>query len=548
MKIQNIICCILFLLTIQVVGLAQKDLPSGQVDVIRNFEARLLESDPIKIRPELPALDTSVRRMTYNIASKTFEVEYQPPKIRPIAMRGEDLPQGYNGYARLGGGFPGSLLGEAAYNVNVEDKYNFGINVYHHSANNTKNLENQKFGYTNLGAHGTYYLEQGFGVNAHLGYTIDNVHFYGYNELNEGRDQPFVFEPEDVKQSFTTFDVGAQLFNSKRTEADFNYHAGFEAYFFGDDNFYNTASENGFKLDIGATKWFNEKHPFRINLITDFTGFQDTAKQSLNNFFLQPSFTFHGSVFKAKIGANIASHEDEFSLFPDIELSANIAGAVLGAFIGAEGSLQKNTFRSLSDYNPFIVSRLQVENTRYMHYYGGIRGNFQGIEYRAQIGYKQADDLALFLVNADTIIPRFDVLYDTVNIVNINGTLTFPLSKELTILGTVNYNLYDPKNQEKAWHLPALTVNGGVRYSTMEGKLLVKGDIFLENGVPYRNDQGDAESLNALFDVSLGADYLFTSNIGAFVQINNLANNRRQRWQHYPMFGLNALIGISARF
>jgi hypothetical protein len=547
MKIQTIIYSIFFLFTLPTFTFAQPDLPSGQVDVIRNFEARLLESDPIKIRPELPALDTSVRRQTYNIASKTFEVEYQPPRIRPIAMRGEDVQQGYNGYARLGGGFPGAVLAEGGYNAIVEDQYNFGVNVRHHSANNTKNIENQRFGLTNLGANGTYYLEQGFGVSANLGYTIDNVHFYGYNEVNEERDPDLSFESEDVKQSFTTFDVGARLFNSQRTQADFNYHAGFNAYFMQDEY---AARENGFKLDIGATKWFNERNPLRINLLTDFTTFRDTAKQTLNNFFLQPSFTLHGEVFKAEIGANIASHEDEFSLFPDVELSANIIGSVLGAFVGAEGSLQKNTFRSLSDYNPFIVSRLMVENTRYNHYYGGIRGNFQGVEYRAQLGFKQADDLALFLINpaTDTFIPRFDVLYDTVSIININGTLSFPLNDNLTVLGTVNYNLYDPKNQEKAWHLPALTINSGLRYGALEGKLLVKADLFLENGVPFRNENGEAENLNALFDISLGADYLFTDRIGAFVQINNLANNRRQRWQYYPMFGLNAMAGISARF
>lgn len=519
---------------------AQKDLPSGEVDVIRNFDARLLETDPIKVKPQLPALDTTTRRQSYSIMSKTFDVEYQPPKIRPLAMRGDDVAKGYNGYARLGGGFPASILGEGNYNIATE-KYNFGIDIFHHSANNNNNTENQRFGYTNLGAKGTYYLDQGFGVNARLGYTIDNVYFFGYNELND----KLKFNAEDVKQQFSTFDVGASLFNTKRTEADFNYSAGFDAYLL-QDNY--SARENGFKINIGATKWFSDKHPFKLNLITDFTNFKDTSKQSLNNFFLQPSFTFHGDVFKAKIGANIASHADEFSFFPDLEISANIIGTILGAFVGAEGSLQKNTFRSLSDYNPFIISRVDVKNTRYYNYYGGIRGNYQGIDYRAQIGYKKADDLALFLVNADTLVPRFEVLYDTVNIINIAGSLTFPVAKGLEVLGTVGYNVFDTKNQEKAWHLPSLTLNGGVRYRTMEDKLLIKADMFLENGVPYRDKGGEAKNLNALFDISLGADYFFTENIGGFIQVNNLANNRRQRWQYYPMFGLNALIGLTARF
>jgi len=46
----------------------------------------------------------------------------------------------------------------------------------------------------------------------------------------------------------------------------------------------------------------------------------------------------------------------------------------------------------------------------------------------------------------------------------------------------------------------------------------------------------------------LGAEYFFSKNIGAFLQVNNLANNRRQRWQNYPTLGLNALVGVTARF
>ena len=42
--------------------------------------------------------------------------------------------------------------------------------------------------------------------------------------------------------------------------------------------------------------------------------------------------------------------------------------------------------------------------------------------------------------------------------------------------------------------------------------------------------------------------YFVTENIGAFLQVNNIANNRRQRWQNYPTLGLNALVGVTARF
>ncbi len=540
---KNIITGIFFLMPL--FAMAQKDLPSGQVDIIKNFDARLLDTEHLKVRPELPPLDTVTRRQIYNILSKTLEVEYLPPRIRPASMKGDEVQKSYNGYAKLGGGFPSSLYADGSYDFFAEDQYSFGIDIHHHSANNNKKIENQRFGFTKLGTTGTYYAPQGFAVNANLGYTIDNVFFYGYNELNEERNTNNTFDSDDVKQQFSTFDLGASIFNGQRTQADFNYHAGFNLYLMQDDF---GSKENGFDLNLGATKWFNEKHALRINLRTDFTNYRDTVKQDLNNFYLQPSFTFHGDAFKAKIGANITSHEDEFSFFPDLELYANILGSALGVFVGAEGSLQKNTFRSLSDYSPFISSRISIENTRYFHYYGGVRGNFQGIDYRAQIGYKDTENLALFLTSSDTIIPRFDVLYDTAQIFVIQGSLSFPVLKGLDATGTITQNIFSLDNQEKPWHLPSLTFNAGVRYTTMEGKLIAKADMFLENGVPVLQRDGKTDNLNTLFDISVGADYLFTENIGAFIQINNLANNRRQRWQYYPVFGLNALIGITARF
>lgn len=540
---QNIVSS-LFLLVLPFCLAAQETLPSGQVEVIRSFDARLLDTEPVKVRPELPPLDTTTKRQSYNIISKTFEVEYLPPKIRPVRFDGEAVQKSYNGYAKLGGGFPSALFGEFSYDLFAEDQYKFGIDLYHNSANNTKKVENQRFAFTKLGAHGTYYLDQGFAVDANLGYTIDNVFFYGYNEFNQENDTDISLDKEDVRQRFSIFDVGAKIYNGKRTQADFNYSAGFDIYLMQDDY---AARENGFDLKFGANKWFNELHELKINLRTDFTSYRDTATQSLNNFFLQPSFTFHGDIFKAKLGLNVASHEDDFQLFPDVELSAALLGNVLSAFVGAEGSLQKNNFRNLTDYNPFLVSRVQVENTRYIQYYGGIKGNFQGIDYRAQVSYKDADNLALFLANQDSI-PRFNVLYDTAQIFSIHGALTFEVLKGLDITGSVTQNFFSLEGQDKPWHLPSLTLNGGVHYTTLEGKLLVKGEFFLENGVPYLDRNNETQNLNTLFDISLGADYLFTENIGAFVQVNNLANNRRQRWQYYPTLGLNALIGITARF
>lgn len=520
-------------------------LPSENVTVLKNFEAQLLDAERIDAIPQLPAPDTVRSGQIYRLPYRDLDIDYPPPTIRPIGMRREKPADAYHGIVRLGGGFPNSLYGDGSYRYLFEDKLDFGLQAKHHSAN-FKQIDNQRFSNTEAGLDATYYFEEGFAVRGGLGYSVDNLYFYGYNQ-----DTSFTAEevlPEDVKQRFSNLRVNAGIFNGLRTVADFNYSATLDAYFLKD--LYAT-KENGFDLNIRATKWFAEKHSLDILLRTDFTFFNDTLPQKLHNFFLIPAFTFHGDFFNLKLGVKVANHNDEFSFFPDVLGTINIIGSQLAVFAGADGTLQKNTFLSLTTYNPFLVSRPELRNTRLMHFFGGVKGNLNFIEYSGQVGYKKTRDLALFLLQEDPLIlshRRFDVVYDTVSIININGSVIINLMEGLKITGAVNQNIYTPTQQEKAWHLPALTINGGIQYTMLESKLVLRGEVFLENGVPYLNENGKADNLNTLFDVSLGAEYFFAKNIGAFVLVNNLADNQRQRWQYYPTYGINALAGISARF
>ena len=521
-------------------------LPSENVTVLKNFEAQLLDAERINVDPSLPAPDTARSAQVYRLPYRELNIDYPPPSIRPYGMRREKMGDSYHGIIRAGGGFPNSLYGNGSYRYLFEDKMDLGIHVNHHSAS-FKKLENQRFSNTDAGLDGTYYFDQGFAINAGLGYALNNVFFYGYNEDPTFSDTIMV-PADDVRQRFSTIRLHGGILNGERTVADFNYGAHLDAYFLNDSY---ASKEKGFDLKIHGTKWFDKKHSLNVLLRTDFTFFEDTIPKKLHNFYLIPAFTFHADAFNIKAGVNIASHNDKFDYFPDVLFTLNILGSQLAAFAGAEGTLQKNTFQSLTTYNPFLISRPELRNTRIMHVFGGVKGNVSFFEYSGQVGYKGTRDLALFQLQENPLVPshrRFEVLYDTVSIININGSLIVDLMEGLRIMGTVNQNIYTTTQQEKAWHLPALSINGAVQYTTLEDKLVLRGELYMENGVPYLNEEGKADYLNALFDVSLGAEYFFTKNIGAFVKVNNLADNQRQRWLYYPTYGINALAGVSARF
>ncbi len=520
--------------------------PKDKVTITNEYIAKLIETERIALEPVLPAKDTSTVKQTYRLPLVTINVEYPPPKIRPLAMKSTKLPESYNGHLKLGAGMPFSFYGDAAYHTLIDKTLDLRFEAGHHSAN-FKKVENQRFAKNYIGGAATWFHENGFAVEGTGRYQSDKNYFYGYNFLEDSTDIKDI-DAKDVLQRWSLLKLGTKIYNSAPTVGDIDYSAGIDFYFLAD---HYASAERGFDLRLQGTKWINELHAFDLAIRTDFTNFEDTLTKSLNNFYLRPAFTYHGGSFKAKIGGNLVSSNDKYYLFPDALLTVNIIGNQVVAFAGAEGSLEKNNFLSLSRYNPYIVSEINLVNTKYTDYFGGVQGVLKALEYSGKISYKKADNLAMFLPVDDREYPvrkRFDILYDTVTIFNISGSVSLDLFKGLNITGLISQSVYSPKNEEKAWHLPALEVNGTVTYLTMDNKLKLIGELFVENGVPYKGKDGNAQNLNGLFDVSAGADFAIAKNFDLFVKINNLANNKRKRWQYYPTYGLNVLGGLTVKF
>ncbi len=524
---------------------AAGDVPEQNQDVIKNFDARLIDAEKFKITPYLPAVDTATKSQTYIVPNRTVPVAYLPPRLRPIAMKAEGVPDQYLGYAKLGYGYPNMPFAEGAYHLGQDKVFNLDLHGKYTAAD-YKPLENQKFSYTGLDAKGSYFLDNGLAVDGKLAYTGDTHYLYGYDHTK------YTYTNEQTKQFFHIVDAGGKIYNSQKNSQDFNWNAGANFYTLS-DNF--GTSENDLDLKGEATKWFDQKHPLTVILRTDFTsynGVSDTAKsQSLNNIYLKPSFTYHADFYRIKFGANLVSYGDNFYILPDVDFSANILGNQLNIFGGWTGDLIKNSYRNLTAYNPYLeVSpniRPRIENTRKTEYYGGIKGVFSIFEYQGQIGYSDNKNLALYLSDKSDKFRRFNVIYDTVGIVNFRGTVSVKPVKNMEIFGTFSQNIYSPKTQAVAWGLPSTDVNVGAKYWILP-EAMIKASVFLQNGVNFVNAAGAPDRLQGLFDLNVGGEYWFLKNFGAFLDLNNILDLKRERWQNYPTYGINALAGVTARF
>ena len=193
-------------LMIGALAIAQPTLPDEEIDVIKDFEASLEESKKINVTPELPRLDTTARQLTYALPTKSIQIQYLPPRIRPLAIKKDEVDPSYNGFVKLGFGTPNRPFAELAYNNTKDPKYDIGGNLKYHTANRTE-LENQRFRDIGGALNGSYYFDQGFAISGGLGFNFDEVHFYGYD--NDTRSEL----RSDVQQQFNTFSANAKFFN-----------------------------------------------------------------------------------------------------------------------------------------------------------------------------------------------------------------------------------------------------------------------------------------------------------------------------------------------
>ena len=533
----------------QQLALAQnpRELPTENVEIIKAFEADLLQSSKINVNPTLPLLDTTTQRQRYVVPPRPLSVTYDAPKLRPIGLKTVKVDDAYNGYAKLGGGVPASIYGEGGYYFRSGEKFDGKAWFRHHSQSAAQSIENQKFFNNDALISANVYLPKNLAVEGKIGYGYDRVHYYGYNH------DSIKYSDERTRQDFRTLDIGGRLYNSERTTGDINFSVAPNLYVLND--FYANR-ETGFDLNLTASKWFAEKHPLRLTIRTDLTNFNDTATQQLNNIYLQPSFTYHTDFVKIKVGGNFASNRDVFSIFPDVEVTLRVFGDGIQLFGGLSGDLRKNTYRSMSDYNPFVNIRgTKLRNTRYDNYYGGIKGDLGWLSYTGQAMYAKASDLVLYQAQFTNqgvdkpTITKFQAVYDTVRITNLQGTIKLVPIPALTISGTISQNiLFEPANQAHVWGLPSTEGNFSALYSILEGKANLRGSVHIADGIWFKDAENIAREGGILADLSVGGSYYFTDNIGAFLDVNNILNNRRERWFQYPTFGTNFLVGVTARF
>lgn len=559
----------------------QAQLDDTRTEFLKPFQAKLAQSQKFEAQPLLPQLDTnSNKNLNYVVPTHLLGLPYPAPIIRPLAMPRGKATEVYNFYAKAGFGYPLSPLVELSYFNNDIERLKYGAQVRHHSVLRGY-LPNQSFTQTGVDVQADYFTEKGLAIGGNLEFDFNTNRFYGFDPLIEN----YIITEDSLRQRFLNIGGNVHLFNGQLTQSAVNYRVDLDVYRYS-DAFKST--EVGLQPTVMVEKWLGkgqQRHVLRAETGLSYLNFQDipvevnnvttTATKTLLLFYFNPTFTANVGDFKARLGANLGTNEGNFFIHPDVELSYAIASGAFTPYIGAVGQVRQNSFRSLTTYNPFLVSNPELHHTNYLELFGGLKGSIKKINYDVRGGYALTQNLPYFVndTGALTQFSRFRPVYDTAGIVFVKGTLDFRLLENFVLGGTAGFHAYNTTNFEKAFHLPTFESNFFLEYTikpvaksrkankststasenTREtnqynGTITLRGEIYINSGIPYLDENQEVQLLQGLYDLNVGLHYQMFDQVALFVDLNNILHNRNQRWYQYPQLGFNGRVGLEVKF
>ena len=515
-----------------------------EIEVIRPYKPVLADAVKIRRNPDMNSTKTFKPTLSYSVIDKKLDLNSNIKELQAQKMADERSSVLSNNYVKVGAGNFNTAQAEAYFNSGRDEALQAGAYFKHLSQQG--NLEKQQFSNQELGIFGRSVADS-YSVSGNLSYDRRSTFFYGF--------VPASVVPIDMsKQSFSTIAAEAEIMNNYSQSSVFNYAASINAYQFSN---IGDARESSVLLKGFLNKEINLFN-VGLNSSADFTSTKDLAYNIGNNILrANPYVNFKGKGFELKLGANIVQEfgtSSRLNIFPSVSTELPVLPGYAVVFAGVNGDVLKTSIRDLALENPFLSNNLAIKNSlESMNIQAGVKGNV-GAEfgYKIMAYYKTIDDMQL-MVNNQTTVNRFDVIYDNgkSNLFGIEGELNVKASDVFSIGGKAQIFKYDLASQAHAWFKPTVRLISNAR-AQLNQKLFLDAEVLFQGETYARlNSAGGgltSSTLKGFVDLSAGAEYKVHNKIGVYLRANNLTGQSYQRYLYYPRMGLTLLGGVNYSF
>jgi len=519
------------------------------IDITSSFKPVLREAVKINFNAASPIVDSSKPKLTYTIPQQNLLLGYLPAPLKPVALQIDSVNAWkYSNYVKVGAGNVHIPYAQAGFSFG--DGKNSFFNVFAKGyTSKGKYNDFQKNNYTAVSLAGTVRTASNLEWNGGLGFKSEDYFFYGYQPTT------LVYTKEQLRQRFQTFGGKLSLRNMEATEYGLTYNPNIKVDVFGGKNFMGKGNETNTVLNLPLTKTFGETFSFNLGLTADLTHYKPTSGDAIQNnlYYVAPAVSVKTSNFRLTAGVSPAWDNKLFHLLPNIMADIITNDKNFTLQLGWIGYYDKGSYQRFAGINPWITQPTSLMNTRAQEFYAGIKGSLlDHFSYSAKVGGVQYRNMALF-INDSTDGKTFNTVYaNSLQALKMHGEIAWTQGEDLNWTNGITLTHYsNVKGQLAPWGLTPLEITSSLRWQLFKDFFL-KGELYGYGGAPYQtkvstNVYKDKTGQSGV-DVSAGVEFKVTRALNLWLQMNNIFNNKYERWNQYQVYGFNILGGIVFSF
>lgn len=552
-------------------ALAQVTNPGGEYIIQGVYSPTLMDAQKIDLRPE--PIDTILPTLPvrYDVLPVKAEI---PAKVDSIAAAKLSVlapqPQLYKGFVKAGFGLYTTPLGELYFDQTRSRKNGYGIHAKHFSSNGgLDDVGPSVYSFNSVDGYYKHFLPD-HEATGRLMYDRRRVSYYGYaanDSINDALDA--LDAPEDARKQFYN-DIGfAGRLRSLYTDSTkFTHDVGLEVH-----SYSNLSESRETNMRVNATGQMTVgAETYGGSLLIDNNAYKGVVKdlaefrQNGTLVGLQPHVSTKGDAYLVRVGVGLfvdALGSTTFHFYPQAYAHYSLFNNILIPYAGLHGERRRNSFRSLTQANPWLIGAPALANTSLMYdLYGGLRGSFSSdLGFDVRVSKSRQDAMPLYVnVSNAPFGDRMDVVYDRVDVLDLSGEVNYRRKEAISFSARVDVFTYKTKVQLEAWNLPPYQLTFGGRYD-MRGKLIVKaeaqflgkrpafrlGDTITQGGLTVLVPSSSVD-LDGYLDLYLGLEYRYTKRLSIFVDMSNLSASKYERWYRYPVQRGLLLGGVTYAF
>lgn len=526
-------------------AMAQRD-TTQSITITSSYKPVLRYASKINFSGTALQSDTEKNVAPYHIPAQNLFYAYRPISLKPLALQMDtNLYLGNRNYVKAGFGSYSTPFADVGFSLGDGKQYLLNL-TGNYIGSKGKDIEHQDYAQMNLEAAGSYF-KAGQEFYGSLSFSKNDYNLYGYDH------NIYQYTKSDIAQKFQDVTIRAGVKNNTEGPFGIHYDPNIELSFFSN---IDHVRESNLKINLPVQKFINETFSAKLEVNADLSSYTtrgiipNNYSYDNNAISISPSIQFTKSFLYLNAGVTPVFAKGKSTILPNIFGEIHVQDQAFIIQAGLVGNYIKNTYQYLSSVNPYILNANTPHNTIETEIYGGIKTSAgKHLVFNAKLGFVTYKDLALFINDTAFDNKGFIVSNEkSVNNLRIHGSITYLLQDKLSMNAALTLNGYTGlQSNARAWGTLPMEAKGNVSWWPIK-KLMLKGDIYMFGLTKYLAKGNIPNDEQGGSDLSLGAAYKINKQFSAWLDANNVFNDKYQRWHGYPVYGFNVMAGILIRF